>query len=48
MSGKFFLDIFEIEQLEREQANDEIEAEEWNMNELANDDDPEGDGDEYY
>ena len=42
------LDIFEIEQLEREQANDEIEAEEWNMNELANDDDPEGDGDEYY
>ena len=42
------LDIFEIDALEREQTDRDISAEELDMTNMSNDDDPEGDGDEYY
>jgi hypothetical protein len=39
------LDIFEIDALEREQTDKDITAEELDMTNIANDDDPDGDGD---
>jgi len=39
------LDIFEIDALERNQTDQDIAAEELDMTNIANDDDPDGDGD---